>query len=207
MTLHDLSEDELRGALQAGPDEDVRYVDVAAAMRSGRRRRRTRAAVVGSAAAIAVTAVVLLAAGLVSGPTASTTPAHQSQPPGPRLTAPVSPDGTVQVDPSDGAVSGPGRSSLDRPVPSAALADLRAAVDDLTVARPGYVRPESARLVHYQVDSWSSPEHFSLLVTLDLHFATKNTMAWNEGSNDRFIRFTRSPGGDSYRLRWATSPF
>jgi hypothetical protein len=64
-----------------------------------------------------------------------------------------------------------------------------------------------ARLVHYQVDRWRSPEHFTLFVGLDLHFATKDTMAWNEGSNTRFVRFIGSPGRTYYQLTWATSPF
>jgi hypothetical protein len=50
-----------------------------------------------------------------------------------------------------------------------ALIDLRAVVRVLTVARAGFVRPVRARLVLYQVDRRRSPEHFSLLVAVDLH--------------------------------------
>jgi hypothetical protein len=181
--------------------------DGAEARRSLRRRRRTRAALVGSAAGVAVTAVVLLAVGLGSAPTTSAPPARQSQPLGPTSTGSVSSTSTSQADSSDGLVPGPGRSSLDRPVPRAALADLRAAVHGLTVARPNYVGPVRARLVHCQVDRWRSSEHFTLLVSLDLHFATEDTTAWNEGSNGRFVRFIRSPGSSRYHLTWATSPF
>ena len=181
--------------------------DGAEARRSLRRRRRPRAALVGSAVAVAVTAVVLLALGRGSAPTTSAAPARQSQPPGPASTASVRPTTTAAADANDGLVPGPGRSSLDRAVPESALAALRAAVHGLTVARPGYVVPARARLVHYQVDSWRSPGQFSLLVTVDLHFATKNTMAWNEGSNGRFVQFTRSPRSGDYQLSWASSPF
>jgi hypothetical protein len=48
---------------------------------------------------------------------------------------------------------------------------------------------------------------FSVEVNLDLHFATKNTMAWNQGSNTRFIRFTAMPATNDYQLSWASSPF
>jgi hypothetical protein len=181
--------------------------DADEAMRIGRRRRRTRGAVVGSAVAVAATAVVLLAVGLGAAPTTSGRPARESKPPGPTSTASVSPTSTPQVDSTDSLVPVPGRPSLDRAVPKPALAALRAAVHDLTVARSGYVRAVRARLVHYQVDRWRSPERFTLFVSLDLHFPGKNTMAWNQGSNVRFVQFTRSPGSDHYHLTWATSPF
>jgi hypothetical protein len=177
--------------------------DVDEAMRSGRRRRRTRAALVGSTAVIAVTAVVLLAVGLDSGPTPSATTAHTppatasppaSEPPGAEPAAELSP--------------GAGRAAAaHHHLPAPAVTDLRTAVIDLTVARPGYVRAVSARLVAYRLDSWRSPSDFSVEVNVDLHFATKDTMAWNEGSNTRFIRFTSKPGSNGYRLTWATAPF
>jgi len=216
MTLHDLSEDELRGVLQAGPDIDVGYVDVAAAMRSGRRRRRTRAALAGSAAAVVVTSVVLFAVDLSSGQTASTTPARQSQRPTPGSTTPPTPTGTATPQTSEtpgseptGELSpGAGRAAAaHHHVPADAVTDLRAAVHDLTVTRPAYVGPVSARLLAYRLDSWRSPSDFTVLVTIDLHFATRDTMAWNEGSNTRFVRFTSTPGSNGYRLTWATSPF
>jgi len=80
-------------------------------------------------------------------------------------------------------------------------------VRGLTLRRPAYVGPESARLVSYRLDSWRSPSDFTVVVTVDLHFATNNTMAWSKGSNTRFVRFTRSSSRDQYRLTWATSPF
>jgi len=177
------------------------------AVRGGRRRRRARAALLGVAGAAVLTAAVLLTVGLGPAPTTSGSRARESASPGRTGTASVSPTSTPQVDSTDGLVPGPGRSSLDRAVPTSALADLRAAVHDLTVAKPGYVRAERARLVHYQVDRWRSRERFTLLVSLDLHFTGKNTMAWNQGSNDRFVQFTRSRGSDHFHLSWATSPF
>jgi hypothetical protein len=39
---------------------------------------------------------------------------------------------------------------------------------------------------------------FSVEVNLDRHSATKNTMAWNEGPNTRFIRFTSTSESNDY---------
>lgn len=91
-------------------------------------------------------------------------------------------------------------------VPEAALQDLRDAIHQLTVKRPGMPTILSARLVNYELYRWGTANDFTLLVTFDLHFPTRNTAAWNEGGNGRFITFTKAPGDTSYRLDWATSP-
>lgn len=185
-------------------------------MRSGRRYRRTRAAVVGSAAALAVPSVVLLATALRSAPTTSATAVQQTLGPMPSSTPPPSPTGTASPqtseapgsEPSGELSPGAGRAAMaHHRAPAAAVTDLRTAVRDLTVARPGYIGPVSATIVGYQLDSWRSPQDFTVMVALDLHFATTNTMAWNEGANTRFIRFTTRSADNGYQLSWASSPF
>jgi hypothetical protein len=126
-----------------------------------------------------------------SGPASSDAPADQS-PPASRA--------------SEGAVSDSARPSVARHVPAAALRNLRAAVHRLTVPRSGSPTALRAKLVRYRIDSWDSADDFTLLVSLDLHFPTKDTLAWNEGSNERFIHFTRAPSAASYHLGWATGP-
>ncbi len=91
-----------------------------------------------------------------------------------------------------------------RTVPAAALRSVRKAVHGL-VGGPGSA-PVRARLVDRRVQSWRSADDFTLLVTLSLHFPTADTGAWSEGTNERFVHVTRSPGADAYQLTWATSP-
>lgn len=91
-------------------------------------------------------------------------------------------------------------------VPDSALAQLRGAIDQLMRVPQGALRPTSARLVDYRIYRWGTSEDFTLLVTLDLRFPTRNTAAWNEGRNTRFVTFTKRAGDSSYRLDWRTSP-
>jgi hypothetical protein len=94
--------------------------------------------------------------------------------------------------------------STDRPVPAAAVARLQSEVQQLTEPAPGTPAALTARLVHYQVDSWRSPNDFTLLVRLDLRFPPDAGTAWNQGSNARFVHFTRRPSSGGYQLEWAT---
>jgi hypothetical protein len=82
------SPDDLRAALQAGPDGGFGPVNVAAVIRKGRRRRGVRRAVA-AAAALGVVAAIGVAAGLISGsgPISTVPPAGEST-----VTAPPSAD-------------------------------------------------------------------------------------------------------------------
>jgi hypothetical protein len=55
--------------------------------------------------------------------------------------------------------------------------------------------------------SWTSSDEFTLLVTVDLHFRADPTR-WNanEGTNSRFVTFTRPNAGGDYRMYLATGP-
>jgi hypothetical protein len=148
--------------------------------RATRRRRRVVAAVAGPlAVAAAVAAFTLLGPPDVPVPPAT-------RPPTPTAAA-------------------TGRPVLDRTVPAAALARLQAAVHQLTEHTPGRPAALQARLVHYQVDSWRSEDDFTLLVTLDLRFPPDAAVAWDQGTNARFVRFSKAASGH-YQLAWATSP-
>lgn len=61
----------------------------------------------------------------------------------------------------------------------------------------------AGKVLDASVSSWDSPDHFTLEVSLDLHF-TGDPMAWNQGANDRFVTVTRDAKG--FRLSFATSP-
>ena len=67
----------------------------------------------------------------------------------------------------------------------------------------GLPRISSGKVLHADVSSWESPDHFVLEVQLDLHF-TANRLVWDEGRNDRFVTVTRDGAG--FRLDFATSP-
>jgi hypothetical protein len=77
-------------------------------------------------------------------------------------------------------------------------------VGDQQVA-PGAGGPQlaSGKVLDASVSSWDSPDHFTLEVSLDLHF-TGDPLAWNQGANDRFVTVTRDAKG--FRLSFATSP-
>ena len=148
--------------------------------------------------AIPVAAAVAVAAFALLGP--SRTDADPSAPP-----ATQQPSDAASHEPPPATASG--RPSVDQPVPPAAVARLRAAVQQLTNPMPGRPTALQARLIDYQVDSWQSSNDFTLFVSLELHFAPGSATAWNEGHNDRFVRFSRQSGSQIYQLEWATAPF
>lgn len=61
------------------------------------------------------------------------------------------------------------------------------------------------RVVTFRPQEWTSADRFTLLVSLDLDFAT-SPGAWSQGRNDRFITFTRHSPGAPYLLALATGP-
>lgn len=61
----------------------------------------------------------------------------------------------------------------------------------------------AGKVLDASVSSWDSPDHFTLEVSLDLHFAG-DPLAWSQGANDRFVTVTRDAKG--FRLSFATSP-
>jgi hypothetical protein len=117
----------------------------------------------------------------------------------------LGPSDSPSHEPSPATASG--RPSLDQPIPTDAVARLRAAVHQLTKATPGRPAARQARLIDYQVDSWQSPDDFTLEVSLDLHFAPGTATPWNQGLNDRFVRFSRQSDTQTYHLEWASAPF
>jgi hypothetical protein len=52
---------------------------------------------------------------------------------------------------------------------------------------------------------WKGRGHFTLLVSLDLTFKG-NPVAWNRGSNDRFVTAHEVGAHRRYLLEFATSP-
>ena len=67
----------------------------------------------------------------------------------------------------------------------------------------GLPRLSSGKVLHADLSSWESADHFTLEVALDLHIVG-DPLAWNDGENDRFVTVTRDGGG--FRLAFATSP-
>ena len=124
--------------------------------------------------------------------------------------APLASSGSLASSASVGVASSPARTcssgaeAASATVPAAALGSLQLAVQRL-VGAPAPA-PLTAALVGCRVHAWSSVDDFTVLVTVSLHFASADTGAWNEGANDRFVRFTRVPGDTAYRLTWASSP-
>jgi hypothetical protein len=54
---------------------------------------------------------------------------------------------------------------------------------------------------------WDSADHFTLDVTLDLHFSGDPARAnWYEGHNGQFFTFSRLPTQTSWRMETATAP-
>jgi FlaG/FlaF family flagellin (archaellin) len=58
----------------------------------------------------------------------------------------------------------------------------------------------------YTAVGWQSANHFTLRVDMELHFASSDGGAFGEGTNTRFITFTRPNPSTVYRMSWATSP-
>lgn len=91
-------------------------------------------------------------------------------------------------------------------VPDAAVARLRADVDQIAAPLQGLPAADEARLLDYRVQSWTSAEHFTLRVTLEVHFPDGVATAWNDGLNERFVTFTRASEDSPYETAWASSP-
>ncbi|RZS91565.1 hypothetical protein EV189_0810 [Motilibacter rhizosphaerae] len=89
-------------------------------------------------------------------------------------------------------------------LPPTVLALLRGSAKDYVETPDG--GPLSWRLADYQVQTWRSVDDFTLLVTLDLHWAGQPVGNFNEGGNDRFAHVTRRSGRSTYSISWATSP-
>ena len=73
-------------------------------------------------------------------------------------------------------------------------------------AGPGLI---SGRLVRFRPVSWTSPGHFTLVVDLTLRFQghARAWAAWGQGTNTRFVTFTKAPQSPTgYRMSLATSP-
>jgi hypothetical protein len=78
-----------------------------------------------------------------------------------------------------------------------------AAADRRSDSDVGTPRLRSGSVLDANLSSWESPDHFTLEVSLDLHFVG-DPVAWNEGENGRFVTVTRTDG--ALRLSFATSP-
>jgi hypothetical protein len=129
--------------------------------------------------------------------------------PGRRSSVPEASSGTpAPIDPGTGTVSASASPTAvpARRVPAEAVARLEDAVHQLTKPVPGRPTAREARPVGYRVQRWGSPDDFTLLVTLVVHFPAHVTTAWNDGTNGRFITFTRQPTHGDYHRAWATSP-
>jgi len=107
----------------------------------------------------------------------------------------------------------------------AALAELQTYLDEWSrngpeVAAAGFLVPSQAQcsaqrpcgppITSGQLKSactwsWESSDHFTLLVTLALHFPG-STAAWNEGTNSRFVTFSRASGATRFLLEFNTGP-
>jgi hypothetical protein len=59
----------------------------------------------------------------------------------------------------------------------------------------------------YEPSSWTSPDQFTLHVTLDLHFRGEAERTnWREGHNTRFFTFSRQTSRTRWRMYVATGP-
>ncbi len=57
-----------------------------------------------------------------------------------------------------------------------------------------------------RVARFTSNDNFVLLVTLDLHFPNKDGAAWGEGTNTRFVEFSRPHPSDPFTMSFSSSP-
>ena len=69
--------------------------------------------------------------------------------------------------------------------------------------RGGKVELVQGRVISFQPYTWSSPNRFTLLVQLDLHFSG-SPGAWNVGHNDRYVTFTRLSTSDHFLMEFNT---
>jgi hypothetical protein len=71
--------------------------------------------------------------------------------------------------------------------------------------RGGTIKLASGKVLSYHPYSWRSANNFTLLMSINLHFAGWHG-AWNEGKNDRFVTFTRAPKGQPFLMAFYTGP-
>jgi hypothetical protein len=71
--------------------------------------------------------------------------------------------------------------------------------------RGGAVKLASGKVSSYHASTWKSQNDFTLLMSLNLHFEGRHG-AWNEGKNDRFVTFTKSPHGQPFLMELNTGP-
>ena len=71
--------------------------------------------------------------------------------------------------------------------------------------RGSAVKLASGQVSSYHVYTWKSQNDFTLLMSLNLHFEGRH-VAWNEGRNDRFVTFTKSPHGQPFLMELNTGP-
>lgn len=64
----------------------------------------------------------------------------------------------------------------------------------------------SGRLINSRLDLWTNENDFVMSVNMELHFAKRDGIAWNEGNNDRFVHFTRNDPGQGFTMTFATAP-
>jgi hypothetical protein len=90
--------------------------------------------------------------------------------------------------------------------PAAAAASFLVPDEQLPSDAAPVPAPVTATVPTWQPQSWVSADDFTLLVTLKLHFVGPPPGNWAEGDSARFVRFTRSGAGSTYRMYVATGP-
>ena len=71
--------------------------------------------------------------------------------------------------------------------------------------RDGTVKLASGQVLKYHPYVWKSANHFTLLISLDLHFGGWHD-AWSQGKNDRFVTFTRASRAQPFLMELNTGP-
>jgi hypothetical protein len=74
-----------------------------------------------------------------------------------------------------------------------------------TTSDQGVPRISSGTVTSYRLYRWKGPTEFTLLVSMNLRF-THNPLAWNPGSNDRFVTVHRARDRRRYRMEFASGP-
>jgi len=194
-----------------------RYEPVRGRAHTLQTRRRAATAV---GAALVVALAVGLPVGFLSGADHHTTVKFVSP-----LTATTAPGTTSQRTPT--TTTGVTTSSsttvpADAAVYRVAIAELQAYLDlwqrtnesvaskQFMVARQQCVTDcplvlRSGKVLSYQPSSWQSPDHFTLLVGLDLRFVG-SSLAFDQGPQAEFVTFSRPNAQAKYLLEFNTSP-
>jgi len=71
--------------------------------------------------------------------------------------------------------------------------------------REGTVKLASGHVLNYRSYSFTSVNDFTLMVSLDLHFEGWHG-AWSDGTNDRFVTFTRAFHTQTFLMAFNTGP-